>query len=157
MYNHTRTSGDDRPLTAAACFALVATAIAVSTASFWLKGWQVGLVLTPPLAAASWLLSQSVPRFSEAMERRHYVTAGLTVVMGLVCLAIEASLVDHGAAYLNAGVEAVPAWIVGPAAWGLGLFNVFASYTYNRELKLRQKPETSAGKLLAFKRWNRAA
>ncbi len=157
MYAYTKTSGDERPLTAAACFALVLTAIAVSTASFWLKGWQTGIVLTPPLAAASWLLSQSVPRFAEAMAKQHFVTAGLTVVMGLVCLTIEASLVDHGASYLNATAEAVPAWVVAPAAWGLGLFNVFASYTYNRELKLKEKPETSAGKLLAFRRHAKVA
>lgn len=157
MYANTANSGDERPLTALACFALVATAVCVATASFWMKGWQVGLVLTPPLAAASWLLSQSVPRFAEAMDKRRYVTAALTVVMGLVCLAIEASLVDHGAAYLNGMADAVPAWIVGPAAWGLGLFNVFASYTYGRELTVTQKPETSAAKLLAFRRHRRAA
>ncbi len=121
-----------------ATLTLVGLSVAIATASFWAKGWMIGAFLTPPLAAASWMLSQALPRFADAASKRHYLTAALTVLLGGVCLGIEANLVHAGAHHLNASAQVVPVWAESALAWGLGVFNVFASYTFGRELKQRR-------------------
>lgn len=123
--------------TQAATLTLVGLSVAIATASFWAKGWMIGAFLTPPLAAASWMLSQALPRFAEAVTKRHHLTACLTVMLGGVCLGIEANLVHAGAHHLNASAQVVPVWAESALAWGLGVFNIFASYTFGREIKKR--------------------
>jgi hypothetical protein len=119
--------------------------------------WIVAAALTAALISVSLILSGCVTRFGEATEKRHLLTAGLTISLGLVLIGIEAGMTHQGLAWLNARKDLAPDWALWIVSFGLSFFNVFSLYTFARDLKRTQKPETSAGKLLAFKRWNKVA
>lgn len=119
--------------------------------------WIVGAMLTAALVFVSFLLSGSVTRFAVAKELGHDWTAGLVVIQGLVLCLIEAGMTHQGLAWLDASKDLGPDWALWVASFGLSVLNVFSLYTFARDLKRKQKPDTAAGKLLAFKRWNKAA
>jgi hypothetical protein len=70
---------------------------------------------------------------------------------------IEAGMTHAGLAWLDARQDLGPDWGLWLASFGLSLMNVFSLYTFARDLKRAQRPETNAGKLLAFRRWNKVA
>ena len=119
--------------------------------------WIVAAMLTAVLVSASLLLSGCVTRFSEAKEKGYTITAALTIVLGAVLVMIEAGMTHQGLSWLDGRKDLGPDWALWIASFGLSIFNVFSLYVYARDLKKQTKPETSAGKLLAFRRWNKVA
>jgi uncharacterized membrane protein len=119
--------------------------------------WIVAAALTAALISVSLILSGAVTRFAEAIEKRYWLTAGLTVILGLVLVMIEAGMTHQGLAWIDARKDLAPDWALWVVSFGLSAFNVFSLYTYSRDLKKQQKPETSAGKLLALRRWQKVA
>lgn len=144
-------------------------AIGFGALSFWSPAFAAGSIVDYPvewitaamlsfaLIFVSFLLSGSVVRFATAQELGHNWTAGLVVIQGIVLCLIEAGMTHQGLAWLDASKDLGPDWALWVASFGLSILNVFSLYTFARDLKRRHKPETSAGKLLAFKRWNKAA
>ena len=145
--------------------ALVYLAIAFGTLSVWTDAISAGPIsehvvdylvaagLTVAMMAASFLLSGCVIRFAEAKEKKAAVTAGLVVVLGCVLVLIEGGMVDLGLTWLNARKHIGPDWVLLVASFGLSIFNVFSLYVFARDIK-KVEP-MSAGKLLAFERWNK--
>ena len=119
--------------------------------------WVTAGGLSLALISVSLILSGCVTRFAEAKEKGHFVTAGFTIALGLVLVAIEAGMTHAGLTWLDTRKDLGPEWALWSVSFGLSAFNVFSLYTFARDLKKTQKPETSAGKLLAFKRWNKVA
>jgi hypothetical protein len=119
--------------------------------------WIVAGGLSLALISVSLILSGAVTRYAEAKEKGHLTTAALTIALGLVLVAIEAGMTHAGLAWLDARKDLGPDAALWAVSFGLSAFNVFSLYAFARDLKKTQKPETSAGKLLAFKRWNKVA
>lgn len=119
--------------------------------------WIVAAGMTAALISVSLILSGCVTRFGEATEKRHYLTAGLTIGLGLVLVVIEAGMTHAGLAWLDARKDLGPDWALWVVSFGLSIFNVFSLYTFARDMKSKIRAETNAGKLLAFKRWNKVA
>lgn len=119
--------------------------------------WVIAGAMSAALISVSLILSGCVTRFAEAKEKQHYLTAGLTVFLGLVLVAIEAGMTHQGLVWISARKALAPDWALWIASFGLSVFNVFSLYAFARDLKKTQKAETSAGKLLALRRWQKAA
>jgi membrane protein implicated in regulation of membrane protease activity len=113
--------------------------------------WVIAAMLTAAIVFVSYLLSGSVTRFAEAKEKGFLFTAGMVVVLGAILCGIEAAMTHQGLAWLDARKDLAPDWALWIASLGLSAFNVFSLYTFARDLKRREKPETMAGKLLAMK------
>ena len=113
--------------------------------------WVIAAMLTAAIIFVSYLLSGSVTRFAEAKEKGFTFTAGLVVGLGLVLCGIEAAMTHQGLAWLDARKDLAPDWALWLASLGLSVFNVFSLYTFARDLKRKESPLTSAGKLLAIK------
>lgn len=150
--------------------ALVCLAIAFGTLSFWSDAiaagdpvsapvdWLVAGLLTVAMLATSLILSGAVLRFAEA-RTDHKATAAFVVVLGAVLCLIEAGMTHEGLAWLDARKDIAPDWMLVTASFGLSLFNVFALYTFGRELKKKapaltvvESPASIAGRDLAFHR-----
>lgn len=119
--------------------------------------WIIAAALTAALVSVSLILSGCVTRFGEAAEKKHFLTAGLTVLLGLVLVVIEAGMTHQGLAWLDARKDLGPDWALWVVSFGLSVFNVFSLYTFARDMKSKTKAETNAGKLLAFRRWQKAS
>lgn len=160
--------------------ALVCLAIAFGTLSFWSDAlaagdlfsapidWLVAALLTVAMLSVSTLLSGSVIRFAVARERDAPVTAGLVVIFGAVLTLIEGGMTHEGLAWLDARKDLAPGWLLVVASFGLSGFNVFALYTFGRDIpkpkpttaalpSTEEKPATAAGRKLANERWKPAA
>jgi len=143
MYGSTyHNSGSDKPATQLACYTLTGLAIVLSAIAFWEKGFVPAALLTTAFGAISFLLAGAVNRFAEALEKDHAVTAGLAVVMGLICMTLEAGMTHYGLAHLNAQYGIAPGWALWPVSFGLSAFNVFSQYAFARELKVKARPIT---------------
>jgi hypothetical protein len=134
-YSYTTTSSADNNAAQTACYTLTGLAIVLSATAFWSKGFVPAVLMTSAFASVSFLLAGAVIRFSQALAKGHTVTAGLVVVMALVCLCLEAGLTHYGLDHLNDAYAIAPSWALWPISFGLSLFNVFSQYTFARELK----------------------
>ena len=146
----------------AASNVLMWLAIGFGALPWWLNAtetldWIIAVALSAALVSVSLILSGCVTRFSEATEHGHLLTAGLTIGLGLVLVMIEAAMTHQGLAWINARKDMAPDWALWVASFGLSAFNVFSLYAFVRDMKQTPKVETNPGKLLAFKRWNKAA
>lgn len=119
--------------------------------------WIVAAMLTAILISVSLVLSGCVTRFAEAKAKGYGATAGLTIVLGSVLVLIEAGMTHAGLAWLDSKKDLGPDWALWVVSFGLSIFNVFSLYVFARDLKAQIKAETNAGKLLAFRRWNKVA
>lgn len=141
MYgNAYHNSGSEKPVTQLACYTLTGLAIVLSALAFWEKGLVPAALMTTAFGAVSFLLAGAVNRVAEAVAKRHYLTAGLAVIMGLVCMCLEAGMTHFGLAHLNAQYAIAPAWSLWPISFGLSAFNVFSQYAFARDLKEIKKP-----------------
>lgn len=143
--------------------ALLWLAIGFGALSFWSDAviagsiaehpveWIVAAMLSAVLISVSLLLSGCVTRFAEAKEKGFTFTAGAVIALGFVLVMIEAVMTHQGLAWLDARKDLAPDWALWVGSFGLSGFNVFSLYTFARDLKKRERPETSAAKLLAFK------
>lgn len=113
--------------------------------------WIVAAMLTAAIVFVSYLLSGSVTRFAEARTKEHHFTAGLVVALGAVLVVLEAAMTHQGLAWLDARKDLAPDWALWVASFGLSAFNVFSLYAFARDLKRKEDPATSAGKLLALR------
>ena len=146
----------------AASNVLMWLAIGFGALPWWLNAtetldWIVAAGMSAALISVSLILSTCVTRFGEATEKKHFLTAGLTIGLGFVLVLIEAGMTHQGLAWLDANKDLGPDWALWVVSFGLSVFNVFSLYAFVRDIKRTQKPETNAGKLLAFRRWNKAA
>lgn len=156
--------------------ALVWLAIAFGTLSFWTDAiaagnpaeapvdWLVAGLLTVAMLAVSGLLSGVVIRYAEARESAP-VTARLVVIFGAVLAFIEGGMTHEGLAWLDARKDIGPEWAMWVASFGLSGFNVFALYTFGRDLPKKkaeapavvapptEEPATLAARQLANERW----
>lgn len=140
-------------------------AISLGAMPWWLDAissgslidWIVAAALSAALISISLILSGCVLRFAEASEKRHPLTAALVVALGAALGIIEAGMTHAGLAWIDEQKDIGPDWGLWVASFGLSGFNVFSIYTFGRDLKRPHRPETSAGKLLAFRRWNKIA
>jgi hypothetical protein len=131
-------SGSEKPVTQLACYTLTGLAIVLSALAFWEKGFVPAALMTTAFGAVSFLLAGAVNRVAEAIAKRHYVTAVLAVIMGQVCMCLEAGMTHYGLAHLNAQYAIAPAWSLWPISFGLSAFNVFSQYAFARDLKAQQ-------------------
>ncbi len=149
----------ERPIEQQACLAFVGLSVVTATLGFWAKGWLPGTLLTVAMAVIVFLLSRAVERVQEAWETRNPFTA---IVAGLLALGfgvIEANLNHIGLEHLNAEYKLAPDWTIWPACFFISLTNVFASFGFSRSLKdhREQPPIVNPARMLAEKRWNKAA
>ncbi len=117
--------------------------------------WIVGAMLTAALVFTSLLLSGCVTRYAESKEKGYGFTAGLTIVLGLILVLIEAGMTHQGLAWLDARKDLAPDWALWVASFGLSVFNVFSLYTFARDLK--KPPVANPARQLAELRWKKAA
>lgn len=134
--------------------ALVWLAIAFGALSFWTDAiaagdplsapvdWMVATLLTVAMLAVSGLLSGAVIRYADARETAP-VTARLVVIFGAVLAFIEGGMTHQGLAWLDARKDLGPDWAMWVASFGLSGFNVFALYTFGRDLP-KKRPEAPA-------------
>jgi hypothetical protein len=111
--------------------------------------------MSAALISVSLILSTCVTRFGEATEHRHYLTAGLTIGLGLVLVMIEAAMTHQGLAWLDARKDLGPDWALWAVSFGLSFFNVFSLYTFARDMK--RKPVVNPARQLANIRWRKVA
>lgn len=157
MYYASKSSSSERPLELAACYGLVGSAILYGVCRFWnLDMVPTGVLLTPPFVCLSFLLSRAALRIEESIRKGAWITLVVVLVQALFCLGFEAAMVHMGLDWLNAREHFAPDWALWPASGALSLFNVGSVYAFAREIPT-QKVEQNPGKLLAFKRWNKAA
>jgi hypothetical protein len=140
----------------AASNVLMWLAIGFGALPWWLGAtealdWIVAAGMSAALISVSLILSGCVTRFSEATEHKHYLTAGLTIGLGLVLVMIEAAMTHQGLAWIDARKDLAPDWALWVASFGLSFFNVFSLYTFARDMK--RKPVTNPARLLAELRW----
>jgi hypothetical protein len=140
----------------AASNVLMWLAIGFGALPWWLGAtealdWIVAAGMSAALISVSLILSGCVTRFSEATEHKHYLTAGLTIGLGLVLVMIEAAMTHQGLAWIDARKDLAPDWALWVASFGLSAFNVFSLYTFARDMK--RKPVTNPARLLAELRW----
>lgn len=133
-YSYTTTSASDNSAAQVACYTLTGLSIVLSAMAFWTVGFIPAVMMTAAFASVSFLLAGAVIRFSQALAKGHSVTAGLVVVMALVCLCLEAGLTHYGLEHLNAQYAIAPAWALWPLSFGLSIFNVFSQYAFSRDL-----------------------
>ena len=119
--------------------------------------WIIAAMLTAVLISVSLILSGCVTRFAESQDKGFGFTAVMVVILGAILCGIEAAMTHQGLSWLDERKDLAPDWALWIASFGLSVFNVFSLYTFARDLKKQVKPDTAAGKLLAFKRWNKAA
>jgi hypothetical protein len=98
-----------------------------------------------------------VTRFAEAREKGFGFTAGMTILLGSILVLIEAGMTHQGLSWLSERKPLAPDWALWVVSFGLSAFNVFSLHTFARDLKKKEQPATSAGKLLALKRWQKVA
>ena len=144
----------------AASNVLMWLAIGFGALPWWLGAsepldWIVAAGMSAALISVSLILSGCVTRFSEATEHKHYLTAGLTIGLGLVLVMIEAAMTHQGLAWIDARKDLAPDWALWVASFGLSAFNVFSLYTFARDMK--RKPVTNPARMLAELRWKKAA
>jgi hypothetical protein len=144
----------------AASNVLMWLAIGFGALPWWLGAtealdWIVAAGMSAALISVSLILSGCVTRFSEATEHKHYLTAGLTIGLGLVLVMIEAAMTHQGLAWIDARKDLAPDWALWVASFGLSFFNVFSLYTFARDMK--RKPVTNPARMLAELRWKKAA
>jgi len=144
----------------AASNTLMWLAIGFGALPWWLGAtealdWIVAAGMSAALISVSLILSGCVTRFSEATEHKHYLTAGLTIGLGLVLVMIEAAMTHQGLAWIDARKDLAPDWALWVASFGLSFFNVFSLYTFARDMK--RKPVTNPARMLAELRWKKAA
>jgi len=144
----------------AASNVLMWLAIGFGALPWWLDAsepldWIVAAGMSAALISVSLILSGCVTRFSEATEHKHYLTAGLTIGLGLVLVMIEAAMTHQGLAWIDARKDLAPDWALWVASFGLSFFNVFSLYTFARDMK--RKPVTNPARMLAELRWKKAA
>ena len=158
--------------------ALVYLAIALGTLAFWsealsggnildvdallkdpgmLIGYVVAGVLTIAMVSASYLLSITVPRIADAMEKKAYVTVAMVGLLGAVLVLIEGGMTHQGLAWLDARQDIAPEWALWVASFGLSAFNVFSLYAFVRQIKKPIPELTMAGRLLQMNRKDRKA
>jgi len=140
----------------AASNVLMWLAIGFGALPWWLGAtetldWIVAAGMSAALVSVSLILSGCVTRFSEATEHKHYLTAGLTIGLGLVLVMIEAAMTHQGLAWIDARKDLAPDWALWVASFGLSAFNVFSLYTFARDMKRKQV--TNPARLLAELRW----
>ena len=149
----------DRPFESQACLAFVSLSVVTATLGFWSKGWIPGMLLTVAMIVIVFLLSRAVERVMEAWETRNWFTSIVagTLAIGFCC--IEAALNHIGLEHLNATYDLAPAWALWPACFFISATNVFASFAFSRTLKDHrvQPPIVNPARMLAEKRWNKAA
>jgi hypothetical protein len=144
----------------AASNVLMWLAIGFGALPWWLGAtetldWIVAAGMSAALISVSLILSGCVTRFGEALEHKHYLTAGLTIGLGLVLVMIEAAMTHQGLAWIDARKDLAPDWALWVASFGLSAFNVFSLYTFARDMK--RKPVTNPARMLAELRWKKAA
>jgi hypothetical protein len=140
----------------AASNVLMWLAIGFGALPWWLGAsepldWIVAAGMSAALISVSLILSGCVTRFSEATENKHYLTAGLTIGLGLVLVMIEAAMTHQGLAWIDARKDLAPDWALWVASFGLSFFNVFSLYTFARDMK--RKAVTNPARMLAELRW----
>jgi hypothetical protein len=157
----------DRALWASNC--LLWLAIAFGCLPWWLDAieagsvaehpvdWIVAAGITAALISVSLILSGCVTRFAEAQEKGFSFTAGMTILLGSILVLIEAGMTHQGLSWLSERKPLAPDWALWVVSFGLSAFNVFSLHTFARDLKKKEQPATSAGKLLALKRWQKVA
>jgi uncharacterized protein YacL len=150
---------DERPLEQQACLAFVGLSVVTATLGFWSRGWLPGALLTIAMVVIVFLLSRAVARVMEAWETKNYATAIIAGILGAGFGAIEANLNHLGLEHLNAEYGLAPDWALWPACFFISLVNVFASFGFARSMKdhREQAPVVNPARLLAEKRWNKAA
>jgi hypothetical protein len=119
--------------------------------------WIVAAALTAALISVSMILSGCVTRFAEAVEKHYWLTVSLTIVLGLVLVAIEAGMTHHSLAWLDARKDLAPDWALWVISFGLSGFNVFALYTFGRDLQEADPSRDVSRETLALRRWQKAA
>lgn len=142
-----------------ACLAFLGLSVVTATLGFWSKGWLPGVLLTAAMAVIVFLLSRAVERVMEAWETKNYATAIIAGILGAGFGLIEANLNHLGLEHLNAEYALAPDWALWPACFFISLVNVFASFGFARSMKDHRKvePVVNPARLLAEKRWNKAA
>ncbi len=144
----------------AASNVLMWLAIGFGALPWWLGAvetldWIVAAGMSAALVSVSLILSGCVTRFGEATEHGHFLTAGLTIGLGLVLVMIEAAMTHQGLAWIDARKDLGPDWALWVASFGLSAFNIFSLYTFARDMK--RKPVVNPARQLANIRWNKAA
>ena len=99
----------------AASNVLMWLAIGFGALPWWLGAsdpldWIVAAGMSAALISVSLILSGCVTRFGEATEHQHYLTAGLTIGLGLVLVMIEAAMTHQGLAWIDARKDLGPDW-----------------------------------------------
>lgn len=150
---------EDRPLEQQACLAFVGLSVVIATLGFWAKGWLPGTLLTTGMLVIVFLLSRAVVRVMEAWETKNHATAIIAGILGAGFCLIEANLNHIGMEHLNAEYALAPDWALWPACFFISLVNVFASFGFARSMKDHrvQAPIVNPARMLAEKRWNKAA
>lgn len=147
----------DRAVELVACYGLVGSAILYAVCRFWNFTWvPVGLLLTPPFIALSFLLSRVALRVEEAIKNEAWMTLAVVTVQGLFCLFFESAMVHMGLEWLNQREHFAPELMMWPASAALSLFNVGSVFAFARSIpapKREPMPEANPAKLLADKRW----
>lgn len=146
----------------AASNVLMWLAIGFGALPWWLNAtealdWIVAAGMSAALISVSLILSGCVTRFGEATEKKHYLTAGLTIGLGLVLVMIEAGMTHAGLDWLDARKDLAPDWALWVVSFGLSVFNVFSLYTFARDMKKPQQVESNPARMLAGLRWKKAA
>lgn len=146
----------------AASNVLMWLAIGFGALPWWLGAtealdWIVAAGMSAALVSVSLILSGCVTRFGEATEHAHYLTAGLTIGLGLVLVMIEAAMTHAGLAWIDARKDLGPDWALWVASFGLSAFNVFSLYTFARDMKRKPIVQTNPARQLAELRWKKSA
>jgi len=146
----------------AASNVLMWLAIGFGALPWWLNAtetldWIIAAGMSAALVSVSLILSTCVTRFSEATEKQHFLTAGLTIALGAVLVLIEAGMTHQGLAWLDARKDLAPDWALWVVSFGLSVFNVFSLYAFVRDMKKTTVIQTNPARQLAELRWKKSA
>ena len=150
---------DDQEPAIWACRGFLALNIALASLGAWEKGPVAFALLSLALTSSGFLLTQSLNRLLASIAARAWRTAGQIALLGIGFLALEAVLIHHGLALLDARADILPDGALWPASAFCSIVNLLALDTFGRPLP---KPSTAVetspnpAAMLARKRWKKA-
>lgn len=160
MYSTRSAPADESEASLWACRGFLGLNIALASLGAWEKGLLVFALASLALAAAGFLLTQSLSRFLAALSSGALRHAGQIALLGAGFLSLEAVLIHHGLALLDARHDILPEGALWPASAFCSIVNLLALDTFGRPLpKPLKAAETSPNPaaMLARKRWKKAA
>ena len=108
MYSTRSAPADDSEASLWACRGFLGLNISLASLGAWEKGLLVFALASLALAAAGFLLTQSLSRFLAALSSGALRHAGQIALLGAGFLSLEAVLIHHGLALLDAQHDTQP-------------------------------------------------